>query len=254
MSMPNDPGSVEQYFTRHAEAYRTSPRHARGADLHRLLDHMDLAESQVALDLATGAGHVAVELARRGLIVTAIDRTPAMLDQTQLLAEDAQVTVATLHADVETLPVGDETVDRITCRRAAHHFPHPERVLQECYRTLVPGGIIGISDMTAPQAALGALNHLEALRDPSHAHALGIDEWLTTLLNARFRLLSQDVRTEPMTALEWLSPVTPTSSEGQASLRAMDAWDASVAALLMPGGTFLKYRVVVVAQKPVENH
>ncbi len=55
--------SVEQQFSRTAEAYRVSSVHAGGADLERLVSVAALTGSEVVLDAGCGAGHTAVALA-----------------------------------------------------------------------------------------------------------------------------------------------------------------------------------------------
>jgi ubiquinone/menaquinone biosynthesis C-methylase UbiE len=245
-------GSVEGFFGAHARDYAASPRHARGGDLARLLDAIRTAPGQKALDVATGPGHVAFQLAERGLSVVGLDVTPAMLAVAQESAEHRPDLVGRLQwvlADAARVPLADASVDVVTCRRAAHHFPSIPAALREWARVLRPGGVVGISDLTAPRGQLDALNAVERLRDPSHQAALSADEWVDALVAAGFRLRWSEVTVEPMTALEWLSPVRPESGEGRAALDAIAAWDAGTAHALHDDGVFMKYRILLVGER-----
>jgi len=240
----------EAFFGTHAAQYRFSTRHARGADLDRLLQALDLRPDMAALDVATGAGHVAVRLAELGLRVWAMDPTEAMLAQAQELAAERAVAVHWEQGLAEHLPHPNDTFDRVVCRRAAHHFSDLPRALREAHRVLRPGGLVGVSDMTAPASAIDALNHVERVRDPSHRQTRTPDEWLALLTNAGFRLRWLEVTVEPMTPEEWLAPVGPDEANGRAALKEIRAWSGPLADVLCPGGTFLKYRVLVVGAKP----
>ena len=240
---------IQRYFGQHAQDYAQSARHARGSDLARLLDALHLEAGQRALDIATGPGHVAFQLAERGLEVTGADLTPEMLQLAQAAERERTLPhpISWVAADAASLPCEDSAFDVVVCRRAAHHFPNLPRVLQECRRVLASGGRLGISDMTAPAANLDALNHLERLRDPSHQAAQSADQWVGHLLDAGFGLEWLEVTVEPMTREEWLSPVQPGSPEGQAAFQHMAGWPAPTRAGLLPDGTFLKYRILVTA-------
>jgi 2-polyprenyl-3-methyl-5-hydroxy-6-metoxy-1,4-benzoquinol methylase len=248
--MSTDDDAVRAFFGAHAEAYRDSPRHARGADLDRLVEALDLAPGLTALDLATGPGHVARALARRGLTVTGLDLTPAMIAVAREAAATEGLSVTWVEGDVAALPFPDAAFDRVTCRRAAHHFPALGQVLTEAFRVLKPGGLLGISDMTAPALAVDALNTVERIRDRSHHAALTPDAWLDGLVTAGFRLRDLRVTVEPMTPVEWLLPVSPDSSAGQEALGRIADWPERVREALAPGGRFLKYRLLLVAEKP----
>lgn len=243
---------VQRYFGQHARNYATSERHARGADLARLLDALDLAPGQVALDIATGPGHVAFQLAERGLAVTAADLTPEMLAVARAAEPERPLPhpITWIEADAARLPCEAGQFDTVVCRRAAHHFPNIPQVLRESQRVLKPGGRLGISDMTAPAASIDALNDIERLRDHSHVAAQTVDQWVGHLLSADFRLQWLEVTVEPMTREEWLAPVTPDSPEGQAAFQRMDRWPDAIRHALFPEDTFLKYRVLLVAVRP----
>jgi ubiquinone/menaquinone biosynthesis C-methylase UbiE len=250
MADKSDDRAREAFFGTHAAQYRTSARHARGADLERLLGALDLSPGMNALDIATGAGHVAVRLAELGLQVWAMDPTEAMLAEAQQLAAERAVSVQWEQGLAEALPHSAATFDRVVCRRAAHHFSDLPRALREAQRVLRAGGLLGVSDMTAPAPAIDALNHVERVRDPSHRQARTPDEWLSLLINAGFRLRWLEVTVEPMSPQEWLAPVTPDEAHGRAALDEIRAWSGPLADALCPGGTFLKYRLLVVGEKP----
>lgn len=250
MNFPTDDAAREAFFGTHAASYRLSTRHAQGADLDRLLDRLDLAPEQTALDLATGAGHVAVRLARQGLAVRAADPTAAMLEQARTLAREAGVAIGWDQTAAEHLPYADGQFDRVVCRRAAHHFADLPQALAEAHRVLRPEGLLGVSDMTAPALSMAALNHLEQARDPSHRQARTPDEWMDLILGAGFRLQWLEVTVEPMTPEQWLSPVQSTEAAGQAAFTAMASWSPAVRQALEPGGVFLKYRLLLVAVRP----
>jgi len=243
---------VEQFFGQHAQDYAVSPRHAHGGDLDRLLARLDLYPGQRALDVATGPGHVAFQLAARGLVVVGLDRTPEMIalaEQEQAARATAAPPVRFVLADAAAVPFDDGSFERVTCRRAAHHLPDLDGALREWARVLTPGGLLGISDLSAPDAYLDELNAVERMRDPSHQAAQSADQWMNRLAAAGFRLAWLEVTVEPMTPLEWLSPVAPDSPEGRRALTAIAKWPPATRAALLPNGTFYKYRLLLTAQR-----
>lgn len=110
---------------------------------------------------------------------------------------------------VETLPFPDGAFHWVTCRRAAHHFPHPPRALAEMRRVLAPGGRLGIADMIAPADPEAArfLNELERIRDPSHQRALGLEEWREQMYGAGLSVISVEVVEEIQPWEQWWFPV-----------------------------------------------
>jgi ubiquinone/menaquinone biosynthesis C-methylase UbiE len=240
----------EEFFGQRARSYRESIRHARGQDLDRLLGHMGVDARGRALDLATGAGHVAVRLAEMGLSVTALDPTTAMLREAEDLARERGVEVQFVQAVAESLPFPDQTFAWAVCRRAAHHFTDLHQAMVEAARVLTPGGVLGVSDMTAPRETISDLNQLEQIRDPSHVQARTPDEWIALILSAGLRLQVVEVLVEPMSPEEWLSPVRPDEPEGAAALARIRDFAEPARSWISPEGRFLKYRILVVGRKP----
>ncbi len=238
----------KEFFAQHHHAYKVSPRHARGQDLATLVDGLLPKPGQRALDVATGAGHTAIHLAERGMQVTASDITPQMLEEAHNLAKERGLNIKTVEAPAEALPFADGSFDRITSRRAPHHFRDIAQFLHEAWRVLAPEGWLGISDMTGSQAAVAWLNHLERLRDPSHHRALSLDEWYQAVMEAHFQEITLKVSEEPMDILEWLAPVNKESAAGQAALQFFQAGGAPREFLRNP--QFIKRRILIWAKKP----
>ena len=81
-------------------------------------------------------------------------------------------------ADAESLPFADAMFDIVTCRIAPHHFPNPDRFIDESARVLRAGGRFVLIDTTVPPGNPGIrYNEFEKVRDPSHVRSLTVDEW-----------------------------------------------------------------------------
>jgi ubiquinone/menaquinone biosynthesis C-methylase UbiE len=177
--MPEETSDVRERFGARTAGYRASAVHAGGADLERLIALVAPSPSDRALDIATGAGHVAVALARAGAQVTASDLTPGMLRETAGNLAAHQVAALLVLADALDLPFPGESFNVVTARMAPHHFPDPEKFLAEVARVLRPGGRLGLEDQAAPAEteAAAVINRYEKLRDPSHHRQLPVAEW-----------------------------------------------------------------------------
>lgn len=199
---------VQKQFGAVAADYAASAVHASGPSLARLVAMVGPRTDWQALDVATGAGHTALAFAPLVARVVASDVTDEMLAQTAKLAAARQLkNVETAHAEAGELAFPLASFDLVTCRLAAHHFPDPAAFVVAAWRVLKPGGTFALVDNVAPNAARmrGATpaeirdadtlyNTYEELRDPSHARALGLEDWLGLLTDAAF----VDIRHEQM--------------------------------------------------------
>lgn len=256
MGAGSEPPSANPFFTRHAAAYTSSPRHARGADLERLVVLVDARPGRRALDVATGTGHTALALAARGCSVVGLDPTPAMLAEAR--AETARrglgARVAWVEGVAEALPFPDASWDIVTCRRAAHHFADIPRALGEMARVLRPGGRLGVSDMCPAAGSAAIVNRLERLRDPTHAAALDDAAWRAAVERTGLRLLALEIGEEALGFEEWLAPVAPDGPEAAAIRGALAELPADLRAAVTGGsGRWRKRRLVLVAERPAQE-
>ncbi len=109
-----------------------------------LLEAADLAPGQAVLDLASGIGEPALDIARRvgeTGVVTATDMVPEMLAGARRRAAEAKLANMRFEiVDMEALPFADAAFDRILCRFGIMFSPRVDVALGEARRVLVPGG------------------------------------------------------------------------------------------------------------------
>jgi ubiquinone/menaquinone biosynthesis C-methylase UbiE len=207
---------VQERFGAFAATYATSRPHAQGSSLLRLVELASPQPGWVALDIATGAGHVALALAPRLAQVVASDLTLQMLDVARGLARERgilNISVAEMRA--EALPFADATFDLVTCRIAPHHFDDVRKFVTESARVLRPGGVFGLVDNISPDATImagevGALsaaandyNAFEKLRDPSHVRCLSLSEWRDVVARAGLKEHKVELLDKPMVFGPW---------------------------------------------------
>jgi SAM-dependent methyltransferase len=97
----------------------------------------------VALDAACGTGRFAEFLARRGHQVIGVDSSPHMLAHARRRVPGGKFHVA----ELDQLPLADDSADVIVCALALVHVPRLQPVLAEFARVLRPGGDLVISDI-----------------------------------------------------------------------------------------------------------
>ncbi|WP_126664168.1 class I SAM-dependent methyltransferase [Haloterrigena salifodinae] len=165
---------VATTFGNATDGYLDSAVFEEGADLERLVDWT--AGATRALDVATGAGHVASAVAERDVTrVVAADLSPEMVATATSEYDGLEGAVT----DAERLPFATDSFDAVTCRFAAHHFPDPESFLAEVKRVLAPDGVLAFEDLAVPDDSELAdyVNRIERLRDPGHAETYSPAQW-----------------------------------------------------------------------------
>lgn len=179
-----------------AAEYARAQMFAMGDDLALLRDAAALTGREWVVDIGTAAGHTALALAPGARRVLGLDPAEAMLRQARRLADErgvANLDLAVAFAD--PMPCRDGSVDLITCRLAAHHFPDLPGAVYEVARSLRTGGRFLVIDVIAPEdeALDEFINEIELIRDPSHAHDYRLSEWSETLggLGLRYEFLSR---------------------------------------------------------------
>jgi ubiquinone/menaquinone biosynthesis C-methylase UbiE len=190
---------VRARFAPVAANYARAKFHSSAEGLREVLELAQPQPGDLALDVATGAGHVALALAPHMRRVYGLDLTREMLDQARRLSSERGVTnVDWVLGDAERLPFADETFDLYTVRAAPHHFRDVEAFLLEAHRVLRPDRHAVFVDCAPPMPAREVLHEVEKRRDPSHVRAMTVEEWVARLEDAGF-----EVETATARELEW---------------------------------------------------
>ena len=102
------------------------------------------------LDIGTGKGFTAVELARRGADVTTIDISEEMLKAAYLHAVDTGVVdrIEFHLTEGDELPFEEGSFEVVMMINVLHHLENPDAVLPEIARVMTPGGRLVVSDFT----------------------------------------------------------------------------------------------------------
>jgi len=106
------------------------------------LNRLDIAPGTRMLDVACGAGQIAIPAARAGVDVTGIDIAANLIDQAQARARAEKLDVRFDEGDAERLPYADASFDLVVSLIGAMFAPVPERVAAELVRVCRPGGRI----------------------------------------------------------------------------------------------------------------
>lgn len=106
--------------------------------------------SPPVLDIGTGKGMAAIEIARRGVPVTSVDVSEEELRVAFLNARAAEVD-SNIHfyiGDANKLPFEDDHFNLVTMINVLHHLDEMNDIFAEVSRVLTPGGRFLVADFT----------------------------------------------------------------------------------------------------------
>ncbi len=159
-SAADDPfGKVARKLYRPQELARVPQLAADGAlGVANPLRQADIEPGETILDLGCGTGTDTILAARRvgpnGRVI-ALDFLPSMLERTAAAAAEAGLeNIDTLHAEIEAIPLPDNSVDTIISNAVVSLSPRKARTLAECARVLRPGGKLCVADLTVEEEEL----------------------------------------------------------------------------------------------------
>jgi ubiquinone/menaquinone biosynthesis C-methylase UbiE len=98
------------------------------------------------LDVGTGPGIIALQLAKLGHTVTAVDLSEEMLDKAEKNSREYSLDICFRKGDAEALPFPDNSFDAVVNRFVLWTVPSPEKALTEWGRVLKKGGTIAYID------------------------------------------------------------------------------------------------------------
>ena len=162
----------------HTPEYRKI--HADSNHLENLLQLMDIRENKTYLDLGTGNGYIAFELAKRfpSIFVTGLDIAEGAIEtNTQIATQEHLVNVKFETYQGTNFPFPDGSFYGIISRYALHHFPNIRLSVNEMGRTLESHGFVIISD-PAPydEDIVEFYNAFQALKQDGHVRAYKTEE------------------------------------------------------------------------------
>lgn len=150
----------------------------------RGISHLVPTELSV-VDVGTGTGILASELAHLGLRVIAVDNSARMLDAARAkFAREGVTGIELRPGDAGDLPLADAEVDGALAHMVLHYLPSPTEAVHEMARVVRPGGTVVIVDFVQ--------HSHEWMRQELGVHWLGFDDdevagWFDAAGLARFR-------------------------------------------------------------------
>lgn len=243
---------------------------ARTIDSHAAFFKSYLKPGMHLLDCGCGPGTMTLGLAQLvapGLVI-GIDRAPSQVVLAQEQAEQqALQTVRFLHADVDALPFDDRSFDAVFAHAVLEHLQQPDRALQELWRVLKPGGVIGVRSpdwggfLIAPSTPglEDALSYYKALHQQNGGHPYIGRDLKALLRSAGFSIMCASATYqcyEPLNVITEYLALQIEASDGRSSRNQIKAADLAAMAQALrtwsqhPDGLFAQAWCEVVAQKP----
>ena len=119
-----------------------------------LVSRVDAGAGNSVLDVATGTGAVAIELARqKGCDVVGVDQSPEMLAEAErrVGAAGLDARIRLVESRAEELPFGDGSFDGLTFTYLLRYVDDPAATMRELARVVRPGRTIAMLEFGVPR-------------------------------------------------------------------------------------------------------
>jgi SAM-dependent methyltransferase len=229
VDVPSDwyDGFFEGEWLDEVALHRDEERTAQEAEF--VLDKLELEPSARVLDLASGHGRIALELARRGYRVTGLDLSPRSLELAREAAGREGLAVEWIEADMREVPAGEPFDAAFNIFTSFGYFEDEaenQRVLDGVVRALGPGGRFLIDTVNLLNLAR---RYRERWWHENEAGVVEVDEhsydFLAGRNRARWLFLRPDgSRSELVHSLRTYAPHELAAMLERAGLEVVGAW------------------------------
>jgi len=162
-----------------------------------------LKEGDIVLDLGSGAGFdcfLAANIVGKTGRVIGIDMTPEMIEKArENTRKGGYENVEFRLGEIENLPVADNHADVIISNCVINLSPDKDRVFQEAFRVLKPGGRLMVSDMVLLSELPEPVKNSVAAYIGCLAGAMIHDEYIEAIKAAGFKQVRIIDETSPAT-------------------------------------------------------
>jgi ubiquinone/menaquinone biosynthesis C-methylase UbiE len=198
---------VREQFTKTAEVFGDFAVATRGVEAAKLAQMVRAAKSDTLIDIACGAGTLALRFAPQVGWACGVDLTPAILGRAkQSAANEKLANLDFTLADAHRLPFADASLDIAITSYALHHMPDARKALSEMARVVRRGGRVGVIDIFVsedPEAA--EINtRIERARDASHTRALRRGEFDEVFRANGLRVIGAQIQENTRRFDHWL--------------------------------------------------
>ena len=150
-----------------------------------------LREGEVVLDLGSGAGFdcflAARQVGKSGKVI-GVDMTHEMLDKARGNAAKGEYSNVEFRlGEIENLPVADNQVDIVISNCVINLSPAKDRVFQEAFRVLKPGGRLMVSDIVLKKDLPEEIRNSVAAYTACIAGAVRKEKYLGSIRAAGFQ-------------------------------------------------------------------
>ena len=164
--------------------------------MRRIVDEINGAEN--VLEVATGSGLIAIEVAKKAKMVEAVDISSKMIEFARNRAFEEQI--GNIHFSVQSayyLEFDGGTFDAAVCSNALHCMEVPRRALSEIRRVLKPEGIL-----IAPTFCHGVnwrsrlISGLMSLTGFKSYHRFTTEGFFELIVSSSFAIIKKDISKE----------------------------------------------------------
>jgi demethylmenaquinone methyltransferase/2-methoxy-6-polyprenyl-1,4-benzoquinol methylase len=160
---------------------------------HALVQKLRLSRDHLVLDVATGTGAIARDIARRyGCRVVGLDQSREML------AAARRHNPRVVGGQAEALPLPDESFDVVVFSYLLRYVDDPPSTLRELVRVVRPGGVIGSVEFGVPRRKL--------VRALWRTYAFGVFPYVARLVSPGWREVGTFL---PTSIVEWSERMPP---------------------------------------------
>jgi ubiquinone/menaquinone biosynthesis C-methylase UbiE len=136
-----------------------------------------LPADAAVLEVAPGPGFLAIEFAKAGHNVTALEISKTFVEIAQDNAKKSKVQVDVREGNASAMPFGENQFDFIICVAAFKNFSEPVEAIREMHRVLKPGGKACIMDLRRDVSMERINSHIK-----NDLHISGLNAWLTRMV------------------------------------------------------------------------